>query len=65
LITLAHKAKENSYSPYSSFKVGCALQSENDDIIIGCNMENSSYPNGVCAEKNAVAGAICRGKDKI
>jgi len=35
LITKAIKAKENSYSPYSKFRVGCSLLTLDDQIYTG------------------------------
>ena len=52
-----------SYSPYSGCKVACALQFANGDIVGGCNVENASYPLGLCAERNAITSAISMGKD--
>lgn len=59
LMKKAIEARENSYSPYSKFKVGAALQLENGEVITGSNQENASYPAGLCAERTAIfyAGA--------
>lgn len=54
LIAAAKKATENSYSPYSMFKVGAALRLQNGVIITGSNQENASYPLGLCAERTAI-----------
>lgn len=54
LIEAAKKATENSYSPYSKFKVGAALRLANGTIITGSNQENASYPLGLCAERTAI-----------
>ncbi len=50
----ALKAVENSYSPYSHFKVGAALLLENGEVILGSNQENAAYPSGLCAERTAL-----------
>lgn len=65
LINYAIKASENSYSKYSGFSVGAALLVDDDKIFIGTNVENSSYPVGVCAEKVAVSSAITNGYKKF
>ncbi len=55
--TLVDRAKEQvmkSYSPYSQFKVGAALQLANGEIFAASNQENAAYPSGLCAERNAV-----------
>ncbi|NNJ87986.1 MAG: cytidine deaminase [Eudoraea sp.] len=59
LINHALKARENAYAPYSDFKVGAAILLENNQVVIGSNQENASYPSGLCAERVAVfqAGA--------
>ncbi len=59
---LMHKAvetRDSAYAPYSKFKVGAAVYLENDEIVIGSNQENASYPSGLCAERTAIyfAGA--------
>ena len=59
LMQEAIKARENAYAPYSKFSVGAALRLENNEIVIGNNQENASYPSGLCAERTAIyyAGA--------
>ena len=54
LIQAAIRVRENSYSPYSKFKVGAALLLENGKIVTGNNQENAAYPSGICAERVAV-----------
>lgn len=54
---LLEKAKmelKNSYSPYSHFKVACAVRTISDKIFVGCNQENIAYPSGLCAERTAL-----------
>lgn len=56
------KAKENlnnSYSPYSKFKVSCAVLLDNGVVVTGTNQENIAFPSGLCAERVALftAGA--------
>lgn len=56
---LALRSRENSYSPYSKFKVGSALKIKNQDLYFGgCNVENSSYGGTICAERNAINSMI-------
>ena len=61
LIKLAIKARENSYSPYSNFKVGAALECEDGSVYLGCNIENSSFTPTCCAERVAVFKAVSEG----
>ncbi|KAK0729057.1 cytidine deaminase-like protein [Apiosordaria backusii] len=51
-------AKSLSYSPYSHFRVGCALLTHSGDIIVGANVENASYPVTTCAERTALCKAV-------
>ena len=55
LLVAARKALENSYSPYSNFKVGAAAKLQNGQMVIGANMENASFPLCICAEKACIA----------
>lgn len=59
LMREAIEAREKSYSPYSKFRVGAAVQLETGEVITGSNQENASYPAGLCAERTAIfyAGA--------
>ncbi len=57
LLAAAKNALENSYSPYSNFKVGAAALMENGAIINSSNYENASYPLSVCAEHSALITA--------
>ena len=55
---LALKARENSYSPYSKFKVGAAILTESGNIYSGCNVENCSFGATICAERTAILKAV-------
>jgi cytidine deaminase len=54
----ARAAAERAYAPYSNFSVGAALLDRDGRIWEGVNVENASYPLGVCAERAAIARAV-------
>lgn len=62
LIKKAFEIRENSYSPYSHFKVGAALLSSSGKVYLGCNIENSSFTPTICAERVAFSKAISEGE---
>ena len=62
LVDAAIKASENAYSPYSNFCVGAALLCDDGEIILGTNVENSSYGGTICAERTAFCTAVAKGK---
>lgn len=58
LLEAAKKTAENSYSPYSGFKVGAALHLKNGEVVTGTNVENVSYGLTICAERAALVRAV-------
>ena len=65
LVEAAIAVRENAYAPFSSFKVGSAIEMEDGEVIDGCNVESASYGLTVCAERVAIWKAISQGKRKI
>lgn len=65
LIAAAIEASKNAYAPYSKFHVGSALLVDDDNIIVGCNVENASYGLTICAERNAIFNAVVRNKKNV
>ena len=62
LCRLADEARKNSYCIYSGFSVGAALLTADGRVYKGCNIENASYPAGICAERTAFCKAISEGE---
>ena len=54
-------AAEQAYAPYSKFLVGAAVRTHDGRVYEGVNVENASYPLGICAERAAVAAAVTDG----
>lgn len=64
LIDIAKRVRENAYSPYSKFKVGCALLTKSGKIFSGCNVENGGIMS-ICAERVAFTKAISEGEKEF
>jgi cytidine deaminase len=65
LVAAARAAAENSYSPYSRFRVGAVVVGENGEMYTGANVENAAYPSSNCAEATAIHTAVAAGVRKI
>jgi cytidine deaminase len=61
LLERADRAAERAYAPYSRFHVGAAVRASDGRVIEGVNVENASYPLGICAERSALASAVSQG----
>jgi cytidine deaminase len=61
LLARAEGVAVRAYAPYSTFQVGAALLTRDGRVIEGVNVENASYPLGVCAERTALARAVAEG----
>ena len=65
LIDAARLAQNNSLAPYSKYKVGAAVLTDDNTIISGCNVESSSFSLTCCAERTALFSAVSKGYDKF
>ena len=65
MFEMAKTAARNAYAPYSKFKVGACILSTTNNLYVGCNVENISYPVGTCAEAGAISSMIASGDTKI
>ncbi len=65
LYSAALAVRKQAYAPYSKFPVGVAILDETGEIHQGCNIENSSFPEGCCAETVAIGQMIMKGGKEI
>ncbi len=63
----AFSAMNNAYAPYSNYHVGACVETKDGNFFLGANIENASYPAGVCGERAAIFAAYSYGyrKDDI
>ncbi|AWI03071.1 cytidine deaminase [Clostridium drakei] len=61
LISKALEGRKNAYAPYSKFKVGAAVLTEDGKMYTGCNIENASYGATNCAERTSIFKAVSEG----
>jgi cytidine deaminase len=61
LYEAALAASQAAYAPYSNFLVGAAALLRDGRVVTGVNVENASYPIGVCAERCAISCAVVGG----
>ncbi len=58
------KLLDNSYSPYSHFRVSAIIVMNDGHEFSGVNVENASYGASICAERSAIVSAISNGYKK-
>ena len=61
LVDAARRARERAVAPFSTFKVGAALETADGVVVTGCNIENATYGLTVCAERVAMFKALSDG----
>ena len=61
LYDIAVNSNEYAYAPYSGFKVGAALLTEDGMVFIGNNIEYLSFGASNCAERTAIFIALSEG----
>ncbi|HTR37692.1 MAG TPA: cytidine deaminase [Bryobacteraceae bacterium] len=65
LTQAAIAARDHAHAPFSKFRVGAALETDDGRIFTGCNVENATYGLTICAERVAVFKAISEGARKF
>lgn len=65
LLVASREAYENSYSPYSKFRVGAAVLAADGRMFRGTNVENASYGLTVCAERVALWSGVAAGATRF
>ena len=65
LIDAAKSVRPNAHAPYSGYRVGAALLDDTGTMHTGCNVENAAFPEGTCAEANAIGSMVAAGGKRI
>ncbi|WP_075983562.1 cytidine deaminase [Bacillus massilinigeriensis] len=65
LLNKAIEGRNLAYVPYSKFQVGAAVLTDDDQVFVGCNIENASFGLSNCAERTAIFKAVSEGHKRI
>ena len=65
LVAAAWRVRDSAQAKYSNFRVGAALLTDNGSVIIGANVESSSYGLSMCAERVALFAALAAGHTRF
>lgn len=61
LIQAAREIQTQSHVPYSEYRVGAAVETDDGTVFTGCNIENANYSNSLHAEEVALSRAVATG----
>ena len=65
LLAAARAVQAHAHAPYSRFPVGAAIRTASGRVYTGCNVENASFPEGICAEAAAIGAMVAAGEREI
>ena len=65
LLESARELLARSVAPYSRFRVAALLEGADASVHPGVNVESASYGLSICAERNALFGALARGASEF
>jgi cytidine deaminase len=65
LLDAARAVRAHAHAPYSGFPVGAAFRAASGRIYVGCNVENASFPEGICAEAAAMGAMVAAGEYEV
>ena len=65
LFAEAEALSSRAYAPYSGFTVGAVVVDASGRGHHGVNVENASYPVGLCAERAALAALVAAGERRV
>ena len=58
-------AQKRAKASYSKYQVGAALLTNENQLILGCNIESKAYPTTLCAERVAIFSALAQGYENF
>jgi cytidine deaminase len=61
----AREISTKAYVPYSHYRVGAAALTDDDRIVVGCNVENASYGLTLCAECSLISSLFAGGGGRL
>ena len=65
LLDAARAVQAHAHAPYSGFRVGAAVRAASGRVFVGANVENASFPEGICAEAAAIGAMVAAGEREI